>query len=329
MTWYFHPGARSFRCDPAPDGVQEFHGTLPGYAPTPLVPMPALAASLGVGQVLVKDESARLGLPAFKVLGASYAIHRALTPSALGLVTATDGNHGRAVAWMARHVGVPARVYVPRAAATSAPAIAAEGADVRVVPVGYDEAVRLAAKDTEYLLVQDTAWPGYSEIPGWIVDGYSTLLREITVTPDLVVIPMGVGSLAQAVITHYRSGPARPALLGVEPVTAAGVSASLRAGRRTEVSTSDTVMAGLNCGLTSSSAWPYLRDGLDAAITVTDFQALAAMASIGVPAGPCGAATLAAARLTLTDPARRASLGIGEDSTVVLLSTEGRQQGPA
>lgn len=327
MSWWSRPGAQSWECAAAPD-VLAFHRSLPQYAPTPLMSLPSLASALGVGQVLVKDESSRFGLPAFKVLGASYAMHRAVRGPVSHVVTATDGNHGRAVAWMARQMGLSCRVFVPSAAAAAAPLIAAEGADVSVVDVGYDEAVRMAAAD-DGLLVQDTSWPGYEEIPQWIVDGYSTMLREIPVSPSLVVVPMGVGSLAQAVVTHYRSGAARPALLGVEPDTAAGVQASLRAGRLTEVSTADTVMAGLNCGTTSSLAWPYLRDGLDAAVTVTDEEALAAsdeLFALGVSSGPCGAATLVAARAALT----RAELGMDESSTVVLLNTEARrQQGPS
>lgn len=324
MTWWSQPGARAWTCAPAPD-VLGFHQSLPEYAPTPLIPLPGVASALGIGALFVKDESSRFGLPAFKVLGASYAMHLAVQSPVSRVVTATDGNHGRAVAWMARRMGVACRVLVPEAAAASAPMIAAEGADVEVLPIGYDEAVRLAATD-DGLLVQDTAWPGYEKIPQLIVDGYSTMLREVELTPDLVVVPMGVGSLTQAVITHYRSGTQRPALLGVEAAVAPGVQTSLRAGQRTDVSTTDTVMAGLNCGTTSSLAWPYLRDGLDAAVTVTDPESLAAsdeLHELGVSSGPCGAATLAAARKALTE--HRDELGITEDSTVILLNTEARR----
>ena len=154
------------------------------------------------------------------------------------------------------------------------------------------------------------------------------MLREITVEPDLVVVPAGVGSLAQAVITHYRSGSVRPALLAVEPDTAAGVQASLRAGGLTHVPTAGTVMAGLNCGTPSSSAWPYLAGGLDAAVTTTDAEALKAgeeLGALGVSSGPCGAATLAAARTVLGDKERRSALGVDGSSTVVLLNTEARR----
>ena len=207
--------------------MQAFHAGLPGYAPTPLTEVPALAAELGVGRVFVKDESARMGLPAFKVLGASWAVHQVLSgrpaADALTLVTATDVNHGRAVARMARLFGERAHVFVPGGVhSTAVVAIAAEGAQVTEIAGTYDEAVRLAAEAARKpgtTLVQDAGWPGYEQVPGWVVEGYSTLFAEVDVQlsdagvaePALVVIPAGVGSLAQAGITHYRScGAPRP-----------------------------------------------------------------------------------------------------------------------
>ncbi|GAA3940798.1 diaminopropionate ammonia-lyase [Actinomadura viridis] len=359
-SWFFNPHARAWTCPPPPPGAARFHSRLPGYAPTPLVEIPELAREWGVRSVMVKDESERLGLPAFKALGVSYAVCRVVCrlagvtapPATLDalremvsslppmeLVTATDGNHGRALARFARSLGIPARVLVPDVAgAPAAEAIRAEGAHVIVVAGDYDTAVRRAAREAGSrpgaVLVQDTAWPGYEDVPQWIVDGYSTLLAEIDARlggepPALVVVPMGVGSLAQAVVTHYRSRGTEPptALLGVEPDTAACVHAGLAAGRYRSVPTGSTIMAGLNCGTPSSLAWPYLRNGLDAAVTVSDGQAAAAareLAGHGVPAGPCGAACLAGVRAVLTEPGLggRAALGLGPDSTVVLLSTE-------
>ncbi|WP_405738398.1 pyridoxal-phosphate dependent enzyme [Streptomyces sp. NBC_00028] len=341
--WLTRPGARTWRCAPAPAGVRAFHAALPDYAPTPLTELPSLAAELAVGRVLVKDESHRLGLPAFKALGAFWAVHRALAerePAPVTLVTATDGNHGRAVARAARLVGQDAHVFVPRGVpARAVAAIAAEGARVSEVTGPYDEAVRRAAEAADRpgsILVQDTAWPGYEEIPGWIVEGYATLCAEIDeqlagVGPDLVCVPVGVGSLAQAVVTHYRSRPSgqAPALLAVEPETAACVLASLTAGTPVSVPTGDTVMAGLNCGTPSSLAWPYLYGGLDAAVAVPDAASLRAaddLAGLGVSSGPCGAASLAGLRALLTGAGaeeRRTALGLGPDSVVVLLSTEG------
>jgi diaminopropionate ammonia-lyase len=392
-TWFCRPSARLWRA-PVPQiaethaGAPAFHAELPGYRPTELTELPALAKELGVGRVFVKDESTRMGLGAFKVLGASWAIARLLTDQgeagrtgqgeagrvALGelrraaaarpveLVTATDGNHGRAVAWMARLLGLEARVFVPRVVSERArAAIAVEGATVIVAGDSYDEAVEQAAayagqRSAEAgwtaaanagqgqpaagagrLLVQDTAWAGYKSVPRWIVEGYGTLLAEVDeqfaerelAGPDLVSVPVGVGSLAQAVVTHYRRGGVAPAVLAVEPETAAGVLASLHAEARRSVPTAGTVMAGLNCGTPSSLAWPVLEGGLDAAIAVPDQQATEAGADLGrlgVRSGPSGAASLAGVRAALTGAgarARRAGLGVTASSVVLLLSTEG------
>ncbi|HEY2280054.1 MAG TPA: pyridoxal-phosphate dependent enzyme [Streptosporangiaceae bacterium] len=344
-AWYVAPDARSWTAPAAgpsgPGGARAFHQSLPGYEPTPLVSRPELATELGVGRVLVKDESSRLGLPAFKVLGASWACHQVLArrPGAR-LVTGTDGNHGRAVARMAAHFGVRATVFVPTAMLPrTAALIESEGAEVVRIDGDYDEAVRaaaaLAAAQPDHALVQDTAWPGYEQVPAWIVAGYQTLLEEIDdqldQTPGLVVTPVGVGSLAQAVVTHYRQpGRPHPAVLAVEPDSAAGLLASLQAGEPVAVPTANTVMAGLNCGTVSAAAWPVLRQGNDAAVAVTDQAALAAVADLGrlgVSSGPSGAATLAGARAALTRPERRAALGLSADAAVVLLSTEGNAPG--
>lgn len=352
MTWYSNPAARAWQAPPRPDDaaapatVRDFHRSLPGYSPTPLHDAPELAAELGVASVLVKDESHRLGMGAFKILGASWAARRALVghPGAT-LVSATDGNHGRAVARTARDLGVPARIVVPAVMDDATRArIAAEGAEVAAVDGDYDEAVRTAASFAaaapDRVLVQDTAWPGYEQVPQWIVDGYATLTAEIDEAlgrrPDLIVVPSGVGSLAQAVVAHYRAPAARnegaahqaTRVLVVDPDTAACTVESLVAGAPTTVPTEATVMAGLNCGTLSALAWPVLRDGCDAAVTVTDDAALRAVAdlgALGISSGPSGAATLAGLRAALTDPGRRADLDLPDDAVVVLLSTEGAQ----
>jgi xylitol oxidase len=341
--WFARPAARTWSCVPSPGEVADFHAGLPGYAPTPLVELPGLAFELGVGRVFVKDESARLGLPAFKVLGASWAIHRALAgrTDPVRLVTATDGNHGRAVARIGRLLGNPVRVFVPQGVHPVAmAAIAAEGAEVVPVEGPYDLAVQRAAAERESLLIQDTAWPGYEQVPGWIVEGYATLFTEIDAQlraldarpPSLVAVPVGVGSLAQAAVIHYRSRRDGPALLSVEPAAAACVLAGLERGRPTTIPTGNTIMAGLNCGTPSSLAWPFLEAGLDAAIAVSDAESLDAardLAAAGVSAGPCGAASLAGVRAALAEDDRRSALGIGPASTVVLLSTEGTAANPA
>ncbi|WP_413797250.1 diaminopropionate ammonia-lyase [Streptomyces iranensis] len=356
--WFTRPAAvRAWACAPAPTEVRDFHAALSGYAPTPLTELPPVAAELGVGRLFVKDESCRLGLPAFKALGVSWAVHRALAARAargdatapVTLVSATDGNHGRAVARTARLLGHRARIFVPRGVHPEAvAAIAAEGAEVSQVAGAYDETVRQAAETAAVpgaLLVQDTAWPGYEQIPGWIVEGYSTLCAEVDEqlaaagagTPGLIAIPVGVGSLAHAVVTHYRSRPAGPptALLSVEPTAAPCVLESLIRGEPAGVTTGETIMAGLNCGTPSSIAWPHLRDGLDAAIAIPDAASARAagdLARFGISSGPCGAASLAGLRAALTGhgaDGRRAALNLGPSSTVVLLSTEGSTANPA
>lgn len=337
-SWYCSPSARAWTAPEPWNDALAFHQSLAGYAPTPLVDLPELAAELEVGQVLVKDESARLGLPAFKVLGASWACRQVLRqhPGAI-LVTATDGNHGRAVARMAAHFGVDAVVFVPAVMRPdTARRIEAEGATVEWVDGDYDTAVREAAKYADArsrcALVQDTAWDGYEQVPAWIVEGYQTLLAEVDNQlghrPDLVAVPVGVGSLAEAVVRHYRApDKSHPSVLSVEPDTAACLLASLDAGRPVTVRTASTVMAGLNCGTVSSAAWPVLRAGCDAAVAVTDaatLQAVEDLADLGVSSGPSGAATLAGVRRALSSEGGRAALALDTDAVVVLLSTEGR-----
>ena len=360
--WAFRAGMRGRVGVPRPATAMTFHRTLPGYRPTALIGLPGLASELGVGAVWVKDESDRLGLPAFKILGASWAVNRALAdrfgPTPLAdhldglrglvagtdttLVTASDGNHGRALARMAALLGIRARVHLPRGLGPAASAaIAAEGAEVVHTGRDYDGSVRQAARSTVgragELLVQDTSWPGYDRIPRWVVDGYATLFGELDEQldgwPDLVAVPTGVGSLLQSALQHYRAPEpgARPAVLAVEPDTAACVTRSLAAGRPVRVDTTKpTIMAGLNCGTVSSIAWPVIDAGLDAAVTVSDGQAGEAVAELdrhGVQVGPCGAAALAGVRAVLDDPGRRAVLGVHRGSVLVLISTEGRNAG--
>lgn len=363
--WFSNPGARAYRPARPELGsdARRFHESVPGYRPTSLVELPDLAHRWGVGRVFVKDESTRFGLPAFKALGASWAIARILAERSgsaglptyddalaaaadqqLSLVTATDGNHGRAVAHFARLLGLRSVVVIPAfVGAGPEQAIAGAGAEVRRVEGTYDDAVRAAADyadaGADRILVQDMGWPGYESVPGWIVDGYATLPTEVTEQlsglglgePDLVAVPVGVGSLAEAVVRYYRGlDPGRrTALLSCEPDSAACLLASLRAGISVTVPTAHTVMAGLNCGTVSGAAWPTLHAGLDAAVAVTDVEATRAvrwLADAGVSAGASGAATLAGVEAALCGPGagqRRADLGLRGDSVVVLLNTEG------
>lgn len=350
--WFAHTRDRMWTCDPPSHEAIAFHRGLDGYAPTPLRELPALAEEFGVGHVFAKDESARLGLPAFKALGASWAVHRALRDrdpdQPVTVVTATDGNHGRAVARFARLLGHRAEIVIPPGVHPLAvQAIVDEGADVTRVDGSYDDAVAEAARravEIDGVLVQDTAWDGYEEIPGWIVEGYATLFAEIDEQlagrglglPSLVLVPAGVGSLLQAALAHYRGDAAGTAvaIASVEPEAAACIAPSLSAGRPVTIETGVTIMSGLNCGTPSSLAWPYIDKGLDAAIAVSDeadIRAAHDLARLGVAAGPCGAAGLAAARVALVGAGaeeRRHHLQVRPDSVVVLVITEGSDANP-
>jgi diaminopropionate ammonia-lyase len=270
-----------------------------------------------VRRVLVKDESSRLGLPSFKVLGASWAIHRALQeqPGATRLACATDGNHGRAVAYMARLLGFEATVLVPASMIDARrTAIAAEGARVEVVDGTYDEAVeRVAALDA--LVIQDTAWPGYETVPAWVVEGYATIGAEIDAEPDVVAVQIGVGSFAAAMVRRFAGAR----IVGVEPVAAACALASAEAGEPVEApGPHDSVMAGLNCGRVSPVAWPAVSRGVEAFCSVADErarEAVALLACDGVTAGESGAARLAGL-LAFGDE-------LGLDGTVLVINTEG------
>ncbi len=335
-----------------------FHRRLPGYAPTPLHDVAAIAQQLGLGRVLVKDESSRLGLPAFKMLGASWASYRALCerlgrdPGEWGteedlaralaplrpltLATATDGNHGRAVARIARMLGFSSRIWVPsNTAQARIDAIVDEGAEVIVSSGGYDQAVAesAAAADDSTLIVSDTSWPGYESIPAWVIDGYSTILDEVDeqvgamgiAAPDAVVVPIGVGAFAAAVAGHYRAeGAPRPILVGVEPVDAACIQASAEAGEIVTLEGEQlSIMAGLNCGTPSRVAWPTVSRSYAFLTTVSDGQAVEAMRTLarnGIESGESGAASLAGLDVLVTSGK---CPELGADATVVLISTEG------
>jgi diaminopropionate ammonia-lyase len=292
----------------------EFHRSLPGYAPTPLLEAPAAARALGVERVLVKDESSRLGLPSFKILGASWAVHRALAGQRT-LTCATDGNHGRAVARVARMLGLRAIVFVP---ADMLPgrraAIAGEGAEVVEVDGTYDEAVERAAAlgGPDVLVVQDT---GTGDVPAWVVDGYGTIGAEIDAEPQLVAVQIGVGSFAAAMVRRFVGAR----IVGVEPASAACALASIEAGAPAEVpGPHDSVMAGLNCGRVSPVAWPVISRGIEAFAAIDDaraHEAVRLLAADGITAGESGAAGLAGLL------AFRAELDL--PPTVLVVNTEG------
>src|SRR4051812_15241969 len=210
---------------PAPS----FHRAMSGYVPTELRDSPELAEAMRVGRVLLKVETERFGLPAFKILGASWAAEQLLGGRDLEgvtLVTATDGNHGRGVARVARMRGLAAHILVPAGTAQARiDGIASEGAQVEVIDGSYDEAVERAAAmaDDTHVVLSDTSWPGYEDVPRWVVEGYETIFAEATeqmagATPDIALIPIGVGSLAVAAAAHW---PDAVRLVGFEPLSAA------------------------------------------------------------------------------------------------------------
>ncbi len=310
----------------------------PGYAPTPLVPLPQLAASLGIASVHMKHEGHRFALKSFKALGGAYAVERlarlSKDPTRLTFVCATDGNHGRSVAWGARRVGAKSIIYVHETVSEGrANAIASFGAEVRREGRTYDDAVRAAdtmAHINGFPLVSDTSYPGYVNIPRDVMQGYSVVPMEIEVQglmPTHVVVPGGVGGFAASVLAYRweRYGAARPRLLVLEPERAACLLASARAGRPTAISGDlDTIMAGLSCGEPSLIAWDILGPGTDAFCSITDDAAAGAMrvlAGLGFAVGESGAASLAALQALTAQP--RASFALDASSRVLIYATEG------
>jgi diaminopropionate ammonia-lyase family len=350
---YFNSDAHKWHSSPSADleDVFHFHKSLPGYNQTDLIPLDSLAQELNLGKVYVKHEGDRLGLPSFKILGASWGTYRAVlrafnlpvgadikaiqaatASSTTALFAATDGNHGRAVARLAQMFGMPARIFVPaNMDANMITSIRNEGAEVVNTGKSYDDAILEAARGSaaeKGLLIQDCGFDDYQELPEWIVDGYSTCLREIDMqlgeeTADLVIVPAGVGSLAQAVVTHYRRQGSATTVMAVEPDSAACLWKSLREGESVSIRTTPTIMNGLDCGTVSTTSWPILQSGIGAAVTIADQESHEAITDFdnwGVHTGPCGAASLAALRrLGAVD---KDTLGLTKDSVVVLLSTE-------
>ncbi|KAI1080914.1 tryptophan synthase beta subunit-like PLP-dependent enzyme [Whalleya microplaca] len=373
---------------PTPAAILTFHQALPSYAPTPLRALPSLARDLGLAGVFLKDEGARCGLPAFKILGASWAVWRAVgerlglsapivvtgdgrdggmggvgnmegggglsiedmgamaRDRGIAVLTLTEGNCGRAVARMAAgYLGVETRVYVPALVPEGTrELIRGEGAEVVEVEGCYDEVVGVVVAEArrrerggeEVVLVLDVGVEGYEEVPGYFVEGYTTMLTESTQqllsatgwkSATHAIVPVGAGSIGEAVTAYFKDATTRSSsakVIAVEPTTAACLQASLKAGTSVSVPTADTIMCGMNCGTLSTTAWPVLRTGVDASVTVTDAEAHAAveeLSALGVLAGPCGAATLAALRRVCMDA--KGEFALDGDSVVVLYCTEG------
>jgi diaminopropionate ammonia-lyase len=363
-AWHVNPLAGHTVADGHPrlPDVSSVHHSLPGYAPTPLREAPSLASVVGLRRLWIKDESSRLGLPSFKVLGAAYALQRALSmrlgltsdqwtgfdswqraaaaAHPLTLVTATDGNHGRAVAHLARLLGLDAHVLVPAdMAETRVRAIRDEGARVDRVDGSYDDAIAMLGQFTgpRELVLSDTSWAGYETIPRWVIQGYATIFaetdRQLTAAgaaaPDLVIIQAGVGALASAAVHHWRRTPdTATRIITVEPCDAACVLAALASGEAKPVPAPHrSIMAGLNCGMVSSVALPSLVAGLAAAIAIDDLHATAAvrlMHQAGFATGETGAAGFAALlALRASDEETRTALHIDDIKDVLILCTEG------
>ena len=316
------------------------------YAPTPLRDLPAIAAQAGIGAIRMKDEAGRFGLGSFKALGGAYAVENLLAntraragtvPGDITVTCATDGNHGRAVAWGARRLGCRCVIFVHAGVSQGRiDAIAAYGAAIRIVPGTYDDAVRAAARAADeqgWFVVSDTSWPGYTEVPRDIMQGYRVMADEAAdqwagPPPTHVFIQGGVGGVAAAVSAQMRArySPA-PAVIVVEPDKAACLLASAELGTPTAVAGNlETVMAGLACGEPSLLAWQELERGAAAFMAIPDEAAIAAMrllADQGLVAGESGVAGLAGFLLAAGDPAARETLGLYRDSRVLVFSTEG------
>ena len=354
--------------------ARKFHSRIPGYHMTPLVALPNLAHLLGVGGIYVKNESKRLRMNSFKVMGGSYAVYRLikqilgrededltfdyLTSSecheALGdavFCSATDGNHGRGLAWVCHKLGLPCKIYVH--SETSQPridAIASFGAEVTVVDGNYDDAVRQAAEDAAangWYVVSDTSWPGYEQIPTWIMQGYNSIMLEVQeqfsglgiVKPSHVFVQAGVGAMAASVVGFYSAifPDDPPIFVVVEPDKAPCIYESIAAGDGQCHSVKgdlDTIMAGLACGDPSPLAFEILKDNADVFIQVPDNVAARGMRVLGCPlqgdpmviSGESGAVPLGTLFALLTDEISddlKDALKLDENSTVFFVNTEG------
>lgn len=343
--------------------VMAFHCQVPGYAPTPLNTLPELAAECGVKALLVKDESPRFGLNAFKGLGGIYAVAQAagkllgLEPEQitfpelrkpeyqaalhqLTFATATDGNHGKGVAWAAGLLGCPAKVFMPKGSSPRrAQAIRDAGqAEVTITQWNYDDTVNYVnqcAGKNGWVLVQDTSWDGYEQVPKWIMQGYTTMAQEaadqLTEMPTHIFLQAGVGAMAGAVTGYFRAryGENCPKIVLVEPYGAACIYESMEAGDgqpHTAKGNGETIMAGLNCGSPCTVAWDILRDYGSYALECGDDAAKLGMRTLrhyGIVSGESGASGIGAFLELAKSPERKVKLGIGPDAKILFFSTEG------
>lgn len=354
--------------------VVQFHRSFPQYAVTPLHALNALAKTVGVKRIWVKDESFRFGLNAFKGLGGSYAIGKYLSEK-LGMnmndvtfdllksraikeklgeitfVTATDGNHGRGVAWAASQLGHHAVVYMPKGAAPARlENIRAAGAAASITDLNYDDTVRLAkqrAEENGWVLIQDTAWDGYEEVPVWIMQGYATIISEALEQiaaggagwPTHVFLQAGVGSFAASMLGYLveRFGEARPLAVVVEPDKADCLYKSIAVGDGAPHAVTgalDTIMAGLACGEPSTVSWGILRDYAKLFVSCPDYVAARGMRILANPldedpkvvSGESGAVGLGLVSLMATQAALAAAasaIQLNQEASILIISTEG------
>ncbi|MEM0905808.1 MAG: diaminopropionate ammonia-lyase [Pseudomonadota bacterium] len=352
-----------------PDGFKAAAGEITSwdhYCPTPLTPLPDLAAQVGVGALHYKDEAGRFGLSSFKPLGAAYASaravarvletrgHQGIALSALlsgdwaqevgeiTLVSATDGNHGRAVAWGARRVGARAKIFThDQMSGGRREAIKALGAEVIICAGGYDDAVReafRAGEENGWPVVQDTSLGDYRDVPIDISHGYGLIAQEaieaLEAPPTHAIVQAGVGGVASAICARFwqHYGPERPKFIVLEPQNAACVARSLEAGKRVTLhGDTHSAMAGLACGEVSEVAWDVLRTGADAAIILEDDWAFQGMRRLADPAGAdppvvageCAGGAIGALLALQENPHLKAALGLDERARVFVLGTEG------
>lgn len=350
------------------ESVRAFHRSFPMYSQTPLAHLENTARAMGLKDIYVKDESSRFGLNAFKVLGGSYAIGSVIAsrldmdaadmrfemltdPSVkqklgeLTFVTATDGNHGRGVAWSARRFGFKSVVYMPKGTVNERlENIRREDADAAIMDFNYDECVRLANRQAQqkgWIVVQDTAWEGYEEIPLRIMQGYMTMALEayhqLDKAPTHIFLQAGVGSMAAAVAAFFANacGSACPRIVIVEPNQADCFYQSALAGERRFV-TGDmrTIMAGLACGEPCTTAWKLLKELAGHCIACPDSAAAQGMRILGNPmpgddrviSGESGASAFGCVSEIMRRPELaciRKALELDENAICLFFSTEG------
>jgi diaminopropionate ammonia-lyase len=330
--------------------VFQFHKSI-GNEKTPLIELKGLAGCLEVQSIFVKDDSQRLGLNAFKGLGASYAMNRQLekNPKIEVFCTATDGNHGKAVAWMARKLKKKAVIYMPKGTVSDrVDAIEKEGAEVHVINGGYDAAVKKAHdkvdsfKDSKsWCLVQDTAWDGYEEIPLDIMRGYLTQTHEITEQVkdqaiDIIFLQSGVGSWAASIMMYIFSfWKTSPLFISVEPHSANCLFRSIQSAKRVSVNNDEaTAMAGLDCGTVSTEAWKILKHGIYGSLSISDTLMEDAVKTFANPlkndiqiiSGESGASPLAALIGLLKSKEHdvfKEAIKLNNRSNILVINTEG------